>query len=245
MPDARARMEELEVPDPGTSRVVKRALSEARLLRERYGCCYGGFNTGGPLNNAVSVFGEEVLVACLTDPELTRSVLRKMGEALLMVDDQMTRPINGSDPASQRMDGGLANCQAAMISPQTYSEVVFPVDRWFREQFNGLWNLHHCGVFHPYAEAYRLLYPSRIDVGRGTDYRATRRSFPHTPISVEVHPFDLTGKTQKEIDVLIAQTVEEAGPLELVVRLWVAEAGIEIPDQTVRDFVTAPARIWG
>jgi len=245
LPDARVRMENLEVPDPGASPVAKRALGEAHLLRKRYGSCYGGFNTGGPLNNAVSVFGQEMLVACLTDPELAKSVLRKMGEALLMVDDRVTRPINRDDPGSPRMDGGLANCQAAMISPQTYSEVVFPVDRWYREQFHGRWNLHHCGVFHPYAETYRLLRPSRIDVGRGTDYRVTRRAFPHTPISIEIHPLDLAGKTQEEVDDLIARTVEEAGPLELVVRLWVAEAGVEMPDQSVRDFVTAPARILG
>lgn len=246
LPDARARMERLEVPDLGASPVVQHAIAEARLLRERYGSCSGDFNSGGPLNNAVSVFGEEMLVICATAPKLAQSVLRKMGEALLAVHNQMTCPINGVDASLPRTWGGLANCPVGMISPTTYREVVFPIDKWYRQRqrCRGPWKLHHCGVFHPYAETYRLLNPTEIDVGRGTDYAATRRVFPRTPISIEIHPLDLAGQSQKDMDGLLQRIVREAGPPELVTRLWVAEAGTELSDESVRDFVTAPARIF-
>ena len=246
LPDARARMETLEVPDLGTSPVIQRAMAEARLLRERYGCCSGDFNSGGPLNNAVSVFGEEMLIVCETAPRLAQRALRKMGEALLAVYETVTCPINGVDPSLPRTWGGLANCPVGMISPKTYREVVFPIDRWYRERqrCEGPWKLHHCGVFHPYAETYRLLNPTEIDVGRGTDYGATRRVCPRTPMSIEVHSLDLVGKSQTEIDGLVKRLVQEAGPPELVAKLWVAEAGSELSDRTVRDFMTAPARIF-
>jgi len=92
-----------------------------------------------------------------------------------------------------------------MLSPETYRSVVLPIDKWYREQYTSF-GLHHCGVFHPYAEAYVDLNVDGLDVGWGTDLRKTREFFPNTPISLELQDSALFGLSHDEIDALLRQT---------------------------------------
>jgi len=248
LPDAHKRMQNIQSPDLQASPIVQRAFEEAQLLKQRYGWCDGSINVGGPLNNAVSVFGEEILAACAhrqysaAEPELAQHVLQKMAETVLAVDEQITCRINDTDTALPRPWFGIGNCPVCLIAPQTYRQVVLPVDQWLRGHFQEL-HLHHCGIFHPYVQAYHDLHPTHIDVGWGTDLRATRRAYPQTPMSLEIQVKALNNKSQAEIDAMIARMVEDAGPPELITVLWAAEAGPDLPDQTVRDLMTAPVRL--
>lgn len=244
LPGAGMRMGDLEVPDLDTSPVVRRALEDARLLNECYGCCSGHINFGGPLNNAVSVLGEEILEACLTAPERAQRVLRKMGEAILAVHDGVTCRIDGADLRSGRPQAGIGNCPVCMISPETYRSVVLPVDRWYSRQYREC-RLHHCGLFHPYAEAYRALRPVAVDVGWGSDLRITRQAFPRTPMSLEIQAAAVIGKDAQDLDEMVGEMLRGAAPVELVTRLWVAEAGVEVSDDAVRALMTVPERRWG
>jgi len=240
LPDAAAKMSRLRVRDIAESPVVRRAFAEAAALRERYGSCDGSINLGGPLNNAVSVSGEEILAACLADPPLARRTLQTMAEALLLVHDLVMCRINGQEVTSPRPGWGIGNCPVCMISPETYREVVLPVDQWLRAQFRDF-GLHHCGVFHPYADVYAELGPSSLDVGWGSDLGRVREVFPHTPMSLMIEASALVAKSGAELDALVARTAEAAAPLELVTKLWVAEIGPDVPDETVQTLVTAPA----
>ncbi len=242
LPGAADRMASLRAPDLAASSVVRRAFAEAKLLRERYGSCDGSINIGGPLNNAVSVFGEEILAACLAQPALARRTLQVMAETVLAVYYGVMCAINGQEVTTPRPGWGIGNCPVCMISPETYRAVVLPVDRCLREQFIGF-GLHHCGVFHPYAEAYAELRPDSLDVGWGSDLRRVREVFPSTPMSLMIEAAALVGKSERELDALVAQTAEAAVPLALVTKLWVAEIGPDISDGTVRSLVTAPRRL--
>lgn len=240
--DARERMANLQMPDIDNSPIVRRAFDEARMLRERYGSCDGSINFGGPLNNAVSVFGEEMFMACMSEPPLARHVLKVIAETILAVNDRVTSRINGVDVATGRESGGIGNCPVCMISPETYREVVFPADRWMRQQFRSFF-LHHCGVFHPYADVYKPLNPDLLDIGGGTDLRATRTAYPDTKISLEIKAISLVGKSRDELDSMVAGMVHEAGPPELITYMWVAEAGPELTDETIRNLMTCHERV--
>jgi hypothetical protein len=242
LPDAAERMAHLSVSDLDASPVIGRAFAEAGLLEARYGSCDGAINLGGPLNNAVSVLGEEILYACLAAPELARRVLQTMAEALLAVYDRVTCRINRWPVASPRPSAWIGNCPVCMISPETYRQVVLPADLWWRGNFREFY-IHHCGVFHPYAEVYQALRPAMLDVGWGTDLRAARRAYPTVPMSLELQDSALMGKGEADLDALLAQMAEDAGPRELVTRIWLAEACPETPDATVRALMTVPARL--
>jgi hypothetical protein len=244
LPDPAERMLDLQVPSIEDSPVIEHMRWEVRLLQEHYGHCQAAVNYGGPLNNAVSVLGAEVLFTCLAQPELAGAVLQKMGEAVMAVHDQVVCSLN-SVAVTTAHDGdfGIGNCPVGMISPRTYREVVLEPDLWIHRQFRGVFNLHHCGIFEPYAEVYQPMQPGSLDVGPGSDLRATRKAYPATPISTYIDVSRLSVMSQAEIDNMLAQMVEDARPVELFTYIRVAEAGPEISDQAVRWLMTAPERI--
>ena len=80
LPNAWERMQNLEVPDIETSPTVQKTFERARILKESYGYCGAEVNFGGPLNNAVSVLGSDILLACVADagPEITDETVRNL-----------------------------------------------------------------------------------------------------------------------------------------------------------------------
>ncbi len=246
LPDARERMKDLQVPDIESSPVVQLSLKNAQLLKEQYGMCDSAINYGGPLNNAVSVFGGDFLYTCAAQPELARQVLEKMGEAVLAVHDQVTCRIRGVEVAAARVGNwGIGNCPVCMLSPRMYREVVLPVDVWFRRQFGGEFHLHHCGVFDAYAEVYQPLEPEELDLGPGSDLCVARAAYPRARISSYIKVETLAAMSREEIDALAAKMIRDAGSPELFTWIRVAEAGPEVSDGTVRDLMTVAERVRG
>jgi hypothetical protein len=244
LPDARRRLRDLEMPGIETSPIVQLSLQNAARLKERYGFCESAINYGGPLNNAVSVFGQEFLSICATEPDLARHVLQMMGEAVMAVHDRVSCPIRGVEVAAARAgDWGIGDCPVCMVSPHMYREVVLPADLWFRGQFAGRFNLHHCGVFDRYAEVYKPLEPDDLDLGPGSDLHVAREAYPRARISTYIEVGTLARLSRDEIDSLVARMIRDAGPLELFTYIRVAEAGPEVSDETARDLLTVFERV--
>jgi hypothetical protein len=241
-PDADRLVQDLRGPEVAASPVVHRALAEARTLQRRYGACSGAINLGGPLNNAVSVLGEAVLEVLGGRPDTGRAVLDAMAQALIQVYEQVTCVIDRTSPTWPRPAGGIGNCPVCMVSPRTYREVVLPADQWYRNHFRDF-SVHHCGALHPYAEVYRELRPSALDVGWLSDRRRVREVYLDTPLSLMLEASVLAGKSRAEVDAIVAGMVAEAAPASLISSIWVAEAGTEVDDATVRDFMTAMSRV--
>jgi hypothetical protein len=114
---------------------------------------------------------------------------------------------------------------------------------WFRRQFGGQFHLHHCGVFDAYPEVYKPLEPEELDLGPGSDLSVARAAYPRARISTYIKVESLAGMGRKEIDALAAKMMREAGPPELFTWVRVAEAGPEVPDETVRDLMTVADRV--
>jgi hypothetical protein len=242
LPDAARRMHTATLPDVEHAPIVQRAFADARLLQERYGHCEAAVNFGGPLNNAVSVFGDEVVAACAGEPVLAQRILRQMGEAVLAVHDQVVCPLNGQTGGPPRGAYGIGNCPVCMLSPRTYRDVVLPVDLWLSRQFNEL-HLHHCGVFDAYAGVYQPLRPASLDLGPGSDLRVARSAYPNAAISTYIEVGRLRNIHQAGIDSLIADLVERAGLPELFTHIRIADIGPDIPDATIRSLLTIGERL--
>jgi hypothetical protein len=244
LPNARERMQTLEVPDLETSPVVQRTFDQAREMCAKHGSCKAWFNFGGPLNNAVSVFGEEILAACLDEPDLARQVLRKMAEANLLILDGVLCRINGVDPATIRAGSwGIGNCPVCMIAPATYIDVVLPVDLWLRNQFSTEFCVHHCGVFDAYAEGYRALRPTDLDIGPDSDLSIARRTYPEARIYAYLKVDALARMSLPEVDAYLRKLVADAAPVALFPMMKVADAGPDLADATVRHLLTAGQRL--
>lgn len=235
-------LRELEVPDFDTNPVMRRALSEAKTLKDRYGFCHGGINTGSPINVAVNVFGQEFLMACAAEPETAQHVMMVIAETEFRLYREISAVIAPSEFPLDDMVFGYGNCPAIMFSPRLYREVILPVDKWVRSKVASF-HLHHCGVFDGYIDIYKELTPASLDIGGGSDYKAIRDAFPETPFSMIVNAPDVEGRTTSEVDNLIGSMVEGAAPAERITHLWVGEAGDVIEDETVRALRTAHERI--
>jgi hypothetical protein len=244
LPDPRQRMEGLRLPDLDTSPVAQRAFADAAALRAEHGRCSAAVNYGGPLNNAVSVFGQEILAVCAEAPDLARRVLQLMAQGVLLVHDGIVCRINQVAPADTRAGGwGIGNCPVCTISPAVYRDVVRPSDLWLAGQFAGGFGLHHCGVFDAYAEVYKPLRPVALDLGPGSDLRIARAAYPEAAISTYLEVGAVSRMTRSELDAAVARLVAEAGDTGSFTAISVAEAGPEVSDATVRDLMTVKDRL--
>jgi hypothetical protein len=244
LPDAWDRMHNLELPQVAGSRVAQRTLDNARILCECYGSCDAAINYGGPLNNAVSVLGEAIYLACAGEPDWARRVLMMMGQAIMIAHDEVACRIRHVDVATARSGGwGIGNCPVGTLSPEMYRDLVLPIDLWFKDQFQGPFGLHHCGLFHPYADVYRPLAPASLDIGPGSNVRATRGAFPQAMLSMWLDVGRLAHLSAAEMEAWVAQALEEGGPAELIGWIGVAEVGPDVSDQTVRDWLTVCQRL--
>ena len=183
------RMVRLQLPDLALSAYARKFNEDALALTRRYGHCDRSINIGGPLNNAVSVFGEAILAACVADPELAGQVLMQMARLCLQVDDELVH--TGAPPGALRPAGTIGNCPVCMISPATYQRVVLPVDQWYRDHYLSF-SIHHCGVLHPYRFVYQPLRPVHLDIGWGSDLRLIRAAYPDVDMSLEIQARILT-----------------------------------------------------
>jgi hypothetical protein len=243
-PDARQLMETLKVPDVRESTAVKLLFKNARILEEHYGKVRSMVNFGGPLNNAVSVLGEAIFEVIGQETGLAGEVLHKMGEAVLVVLDEVECKVNRIPVTGRRkIDWGIGNCPVGQISPTMYQKIVLPADLWIRKQFTGKYNLHHCGLFDSYTQVYQALCPTSLDVGPGTNLHRTRTAYPQTPISTYIEVGSLAQMSINQVDGLISRMIEDAAPVELFTCITVAEIGPEISDDTIRALLTVQNRL--
>jgi len=232
----------LEIPDLENNEAVNKMLSDARRLRSVYGFAYGYINTGSPLNVAVSLYGEDFLIACADAPEAARHVLRVIGETIFRLDKEICAVVEpGAFPRTPRVSE-YGNCPAIMFSPSMYREVILPVDKWYRSQVREF-HLHHCGVFDGFTDIYRELSPTTIDIGGGSDYRLLREAFPDTPCSLLINTGDVEPLSPEEIDLFVGNMVEGAAPASLITRITCPELRAGVPDETVRALATVHERL--
>jgi hypothetical protein len=144
----------------------------------------------------------------------------------------------------QRIDRenfGIGNCPAIMFSPETYREVILPVDLWLRYQFKGF-GIHHCGKFDNYAELYTALTPNSLDIGGGSDYKIVRRYFPKAHCSYIVNPEHFEGISAEKIDALIYGIVTNGGPADYISGLHTYGVGRNATDDNIYTLRTSLVR---
>jgi len=230
------------VPNLENSVLIESTFKEADILKSEYGFCSGQIGRSSPLNVAISTFGELFLAAIAEEPELAQHALRVIVETYIKLYYELQHKIEPEAFPLDRFDFGYGNCQAIMISPDMYREVILPVDLDFRKRIDKF-DLHHCGIFDKYAEMYKELRPDAIDVGANSDYRLMRKAFPDTPSSLIIEPVDIEGRSRNDIDKLVSDMVKNAIPYHLITRLWIADFSKNMTDENIRDLSTAHLRI--
>jgi hypothetical protein len=228
------------MPDLHKNEVLKKAISDAGVLKRKYGYVHSGINTGSPLNVAVSVFGESFLASLAGEPETARHILMMIAKTEMRLIYEYTQLIDENYGISP-LHMGYGNCPAIMVSPELYKKTVLPVDLWVRQQCE-YFHLHHCGIFDNYAELYTALSPASLDVGGFSDYCKLREYFPETPCSFIINPESIEGQSRENIDALICGVIADGGPAENISALRSYGISKNATDENLVDFRTSAVR---
>ena len=228
------------MPDLHKNEILKKAVSDAGILKRKYGHVSGGINTGSPLNVAVTVFGESFLASLVGEPDVARHILMVIAKTEIRLIYEYSQRIDENYGISP-LHMGYGNCPAIMLSPELYKRVVLPVDLWVRQQ-SDYFHLHHCGVFDDYAKLYTALSPASLDVGGGSDYRKLRQYFPRTPCSYIINPESIEGQPRENIDAVVRDAVTNGGPAESISVLRSYGMSKNATDENLVDFRTSAKR---
>jgi len=231
---------ELDMPDLARSDVFKKGLSDAKELKAKYGFVHSAINAGGPVNAAVSIFGESFIACCVAEPEIAQHVMMVIAKTIIRLNYEFEDAIN-PPTIVERRSSGLGNCPVIMFSPKVYQEVIQPVELWYRQQFRSF-GLHHCGVFDQYAQVYTALKPDYMDIGGGSDYKILRKHFPNVGCTFIVNPELYEGKTTAQIDALVKGIVTDGGPTEHIIGLHTYSVGKNATDDNIVDLRTSIVR---
>ena len=231
---------EFPMPDLHKNEVLKKALSDADILKRKYGYVSRGINTGSPLNVAVTVFGESFLASCAGEPDIARHILMVVAKTEIRLIYEYTQYLDENFSISP-LSLGYGNCPAIMLSPELYRKVVLPVDLWYRQQCKYFY-LHHCGIFDNYAELYTALSPIGLDVGGLSDYRKLRKYFPDTMCSYIINPESIEGQTREYIDAVIYGVITDGGPVGNISALRSYGISKNATDENLIDYRTSAKR---
>ncbi len=229
-----------DMPNLHKNDVIKKAISDAKQLKAKYGYVNTDINTGSPLNAAVSIFAEDFIACCACEPEIAQHVLMILAKTMIRLNYEYEDLIN-TPVRVEREVTEIGNCPAIMFSPQLYSEVILPVDIWYRKQFKKF-GIHHCGIFDKYAELYTKLSPDTFDIGGGSDYKHLRKFFPNAICSYIVNPEYFEGKSREEIDEVIFDIVTNGGPANKISHLRTYGASRNATDENIMDLYTSIQR---
>lgn len=228
------------MPDLHKNEVLKKAVSDADLLKRKYGYVSGGINTGSPLNVAVTVFGESFLASCAGEPDIARHILMVIAKTEIRLIYEYSRYIDENYGVSP-LHIGYGNCPAVMLSPELYKRVVLPVDLWVRQQCDYFY-LHHCGIFDNYAGLYTALSPASLDVGGLSDYKKLRKYFPETMCSYIINPESIEGRSTEYIDEVIRGVIADGGPVQNISVLHSYGISKNATDENLIDYRTSAKR---
>lgn len=221
-----------------SSDVVRKMLSDAKILKEKYGYVSGEFNMGSALNTATAVFGDEFFYACSDEPDLATKVLTDMNRMTVKLYELVCHAVEPEKYPVPMRYAFYGNCPAIMISPAMYEEVVLPADMWLRSKVD-TFMLHHCGIVDNYLELYKQLKPSILDLGGGCDYLRMRRAFPDTPCWLNLTTKDVENVNTRQIRSLVRKVYREGGPEDKILKIYVSDLSGDTQDRVVEDIATA------
>jgi hypothetical protein len=168
VPQKKPSFEELEQLDTDRllqSRFVEELFSQMDIIASEWGKIHGYLNWQGILNNAFHLRGQDIFTDFTDRPDFVHQFFSTICDVMIRF-AQMVQE-------RQRMSGfyinqlSVSNCVMNMISPDMYSEFVFPYDKkiaWNFERFG----VHTCNWnITPYIDALsRLPKLGYLDMGR-------------------------------------------------------------------------------
>ncbi|MBI4027377.1 MAG: hypothetical protein HY360_20495 [Verrucomicrobia bacterium] len=144
-------------------------------------------NLGAVITTAVSVYGDEMLLAYVTSPGTVRKLYAHMTQ-LMLIGLRYFAELDGAPPPVVF----VGNCSVSMISPAHYAEFNFPCDQAIARharEIGARFMMHQDSAVTPHIEQYaRLDGLGEIDFGQDTDFERAAQLLPGARGSCLIFP---------------------------------------------------------
>jgi hypothetical protein len=210
----RAQILALRVPELETTWPMSEWIAQMDALEKEFGYVVGDFNTGGVINTALELRGQQLFLDMLEDTELTAHVFRVAAETAARVAAYVKGRTGTCSVAVNRsivnVDAGTfldSNCSIQMISPRLYQATLLEWEQWLARKFQPF-GIHHCGNnLHRYAELYAATGASFYDVGWGSDVVKCSELLPDAFLNLRLSPVRMlqcpAGEIRRDVESLL------------------------------------------
>jgi uroporphyrinogen-III decarboxylase len=196
----------LRVPDIASTWPINEWIALMDGLEKEYGRLIGDYNTGGLINTALELRGNDFFLDLLEDPELTDHLFAVIAETQVRVANYVRSRTGASSVSVNRgilhADPSIylhASCSVQMISPSLYERAILPHERRLADRLSP-YGIHHCGNnLHLFAPAYSTLPVRFLDVGWGSDVAACARAFPEAFLNLRLSPVRMLQESPETI----------------------------------------------
>ncbi|MDE3166789.1 MAG: hypothetical protein KGN36_13370, partial [Acidobacteriota bacterium] len=209
---------ELRAPDVARTWPMSALLEQMDALESRFGYVTGDLNTGGLVNNAVELRGNDFFMDLKLDPEAADHLLsivaatvtaagRILRRRTRTTSIAVNRSILAADPAIHL----TSNCSVSMISPALYESRVLPFEIEMARHL-APYGIHHCGGnLQKYAAPYNRIPLQFLDVGFGSDIEACSRLFPAAFLNLRMSPVRMLNCSEDEVHRDVTQALTACG----------------------------------
>ncbi|MGD9179911.1 MAG: uroporphyrinogen decarboxylase family protein [Desulfobacterales bacterium] len=219
VPQKKPSFEELEQLDTDRllqSHFVEELFSQMDIIASEWGKIHGYLNWQGILNNAFHLRGQDIFTDFTDRPDFVHQFFSTICDVMIRF-AQMVQE-------RQRMSGfyinqlSASNCVMNMISPDMYSEFVFPYDKKIASNFERF-GVHTCNWdITPYIDALRRLPKlGYLDMGMNSDLVRVKEIFPKTRRAVLYSPMALLEKPLESIALDLRRISEDLAPCDVVI----------------------------
>lgn len=228
----------LQPPDLDTNPFFGALIRHVDDTASRLGTVTGYINWQGVLNNAHRLRGEDLFTDLFTAPELCHHLFDCVCTTMIDATRRLRERQHASGFAVSFFT--VSNCLVNLVSPELYSEFLFPYDRRIAEAF-GTIGVHNCAwTVDPYLDAYAALpNVAYIDMGIESNLIRARERFPHARRAVMYRPTELAEKPLVELERDLERIARELGPCDIVA----ADIESGTPDGRVRELIDICNRI--
>ncbi len=230
----------LRVPEPRSTWPMDELLRQMDELERGFGYVTGDLNTGGLLNTALELRGQQFFLDLVEDAELADHLLGVVAATQRLVAECLKARTGTCAVATNRsildVDPALylgSNCTVPMISPALYERRVLPFEQrlagWLQP-----YGIHHCGGnLHRYAAAYSRVEARFFDVGWGSDVARCSRDLAGAFLNLRLSPVRMLQCSADEVYADTHGLLRAAGRREKV-GVCCINMDCDTPDENVR-----------
>ncbi|MCG2660797.1 MAG: hypothetical protein L6437_11200 [Kiritimatiellae bacterium] len=227
------QVEKLQVPDLEMVYPTPEAMRQAGILEKKYGPFNAGQNTGGLLNGALPVRGDQMLLDFYEKPHLAHKMMEVVKDTIIATDKLFRKRFKNPSGG-----GGVGNCNNVLISGETYREFNLKYDIELNEyysQYGDHFGIHHDSNIDRFLPYYaKLKNIVGFDVGMDSNLELVRKYFPTQHLNIFLYPVFVKNSSNNEIENKIKEMAEKGKPVDKL-SLFISDVDVNFPsDEKIR-----------